>query len=487
MVTSLPLGGREPVRAFKVPNRAQGLLLTQVSLDSIAPVGSALRCLDELVEKLDTREIEGHYDLDSPQGQNPFHPKTLLKVALFALHTGRFSLRKMEEDTDKHLGYKWLTGDERVDHSTMGYFLSRFRTQIVALFAQVVRLCVEEELVDFEVLAIDSVKLRANASYRQSRDQAGLDKESAKLQARLEQLLAGVDGGAAELEAAERRRLEKRIAKLEQAKQTLQQRLQAQQPNAHGTEQRINLTDGDARIMVQANGERNAAYSVSTTTDAKRDIITHFQVNEADDDTRALLGGIEGSRLGSGRPHGVVVADAGFGSLANLEALEAGGQQALIPDRRLKGEARETGCKGAYDRSKFVYCPADDTYRCPAGATLAKVGEGRQRGRPHGRYANRRACHRCTSRTACTKGRFREVWRDQAEGLREQMRLALSDAEGKRTYGRRAHAAESPYGHAKRNLRFTSLLRRGVEKVRMEVALLFMLHNLLRLGALPAG
>lgn len=473
------------MRSFKVPNRAQLLLLSQVRLDSIAPVGSVLRSIDELVEQLDTSEIEGHYDLDSPQGQEPFHPKTLLKVALFALHTGRFSLRKMEADCEQHLGYQWLTGDERIDHSTMGYFLSRFRVQIVALFAQVVRLCVEEGLVDFEVLALDSVKLRAAASYKQSRSLAGLQKEEAKIRSRLEALLGAVGGEAAEAEAAERRRLESRAAKLERAKQLLQQRLKERGPGGAG--ERINLTDPDAQIMVQANGERNAAYSVSTATDTKRDIITHFQVNEADDDTRALQGGIEGSRLNSGADHGVVVADAGFGSLENLEALEAGGQQALIPDRRMKGEARGTGCKGAYDRSRFTYCPELDAYRCPAGATLAKVGEGRQRGRPHGRYANRRACHRCTSRAACTKGRFREVWRDQAEGLREQMRLALSDPEGKRTYGRRAHAAESPYGHAKRNLRFTSLLRRGVEKVRMEVALLFMLHNLRRLGAVAAG
>jgi transposase len=167
------------VRSFRVPNRMQLLLLIQVSLDSIAPVGSVLRCIDELVDQLDTAEIEKNYDLESEQGREPFHPKTLIKVALYALHNCRFTLRKMEEDTRNHLGYKWLAGDEVIDHSTMGYFLSRYKDQIVELFTQVVLLCAEQELVDFEVLAIDSVKLRANASYKQSRDLRGIPPQQA--------------------------------------------------------------------------------------------------------------------------------------------------------------------------------------------------------------------------------------------------------------------------------------------------------------------
>ena len=74
------------MRAFITPNREQKILMTEVDLDSIAPVGSPLRTIDELVESLDTREIEKVYDFDSAQGQNPFHPKTFIKVALYAIY-----------------------------------------------------------------------------------------------------------------------------------------------------------------------------------------------------------------------------------------------------------------------------------------------------------------------------------------------------------------------------------------------------------------
>ena len=70
------------MRSFIEPNRKQKLLLTEIDLESVAPLGSALRYIDELVEMFDTSAIEGTYDLDSEQGRNPIHPKTFIKLGL---------------------------------------------------------------------------------------------------------------------------------------------------------------------------------------------------------------------------------------------------------------------------------------------------------------------------------------------------------------------------------------------------------------------
>jgi transposase len=470
------------VRSFKIPNRKQLLLLTHVSLDSIAPVGSALRCIDELVDQLDTTEIERNYDLESEQGREPFHPKTLIKVALYALHNCRFTLRKMEEDTQNHLGYKWLAGDEVIDHSTMGYFLSRYREQIVELSTQVVVLCREQDLVDFEVLAIDSVKIRANASYKQSRDLQGIKKEEQKIKSRLQELIGQV-GGSAEMVSQETKRLRLRAEKLQKAKQILKQRAESKQKQARGKKHRINITDVDAHIMEQANGEKNPAYSITTATDTKSDIITHFQVNPQDDDAEALSETIKGSRANTAGGHTIVEADSGFASVENLERLEADKQMALIPDQRMKVEAQGETSRGEYDRSKFRYRGKADCYVCPQGKKLKRVGRYTINGRPYLRYANPQACRQCTCKLECTPAPQRMIYRDQSEGLKEQMRHRLSLKRNQALYNRRAHPAESPYGHAKRNLRFICCMRRGIENVKMEMALVFMLHNMMRLRA----
>lgn len=475
------------MRSFIEPERNQLLLLTNVNLETVAPVGSAVRAIDELVNRLDTTAIEATYDLETEQGQNPFHPKTLLKVALFAIQNCRFSLRKMESDTALNLAYRWLTGDRTIDHSTMGKFLSRYRKAIIELASQTVLICVEHELVDFEVLAIDSIKVRANASHKQHKTLAAIEKERKKIEEKLGMLF---DEAAASPEIeAEKATLENRKQKLEVAAGLLVQRIQekGKEKNEKQREElkrneKINITDHDARIMQQRNGEKNPSYSITTTTDTKSDIITNIQVNEDDNDARALIPAITGSEETSGQRHEVVLADPAFSSVENLEALEEDNIEALIPDRRMDAEERDELAKGEYDRSKFSYDPSSKVYTCPAGEQLSKGGEATINGRRYYTFTNKEACAGCENKAACTKMKARIIYRDQNEEVKERMRAKFDMKENLELYKKRAHAAESPYGHMKHNLKFKILMRRGIEKVRMEMALLGVLHNGLRLA-----
>lgn len=477
------------MRSFIVPNRKQKLLLTEVDLESIAPIGSALRYIDELVESLDTSEIEKSYDLESEQGRNPIHPKTFIKIGLYALHNCRFSLRKMEHDVENHLGYKWLTGDRGIDHSTIGKFLARYIDEIVELFTQVVMICAERDLIDFDILAIDSVKLRANASYKQSKTIEGIRKEERRIRGRLRELIEAATGDDS-MQEEEQKALARRLERLKEAKSVLKSRIKAKAAGKDCKKredalevERINITDFDAHIMQQPNREQNPAYSVTTATDTANDIITHFQVNPQDDDGAALFGAIEGSEANTGSRHKVVDADSGFASKDNYERLEQEGQEALIPDRRLEAEQRKEVIRGEYDRSRFIYDEGKDSYVCPKGNSLGKISEVTIEGRWYHRYGNVLACRACGYRERCTSGKFRSIYRDfQNEEVQARMRERLDWEENRAKYRRRAHAAESPYGHVKRNLKFTHVMRRGIKKVRMEMALLFMLHNIMKVA-----
>lgn len=476
------------MRSFIEPERNQLLLLTHVNLETVAPIGSAVRTIDELVDRLDTSGIEATYDLESEKGQSPFHPKTLIKTALFALHNCRFSLRKMESDTGLNLAYRWLTGDRTIDHSTMGKFLARYRRSILDLFSQTVLICVEHDLVDFDVLAIDSIKVRANASHKQQKTGKAIEKERKTIEEKLEALL---DEAAASPEIeAEKAALENRRQKLAAAASLLERRIheKGKEKSEKGREELIrketvNITDPDAHIMQQRNGEKNPSYSITTTTDTKSDIITSIQVNKEDNDAKALLPAITGSEETSGSTHGVVLADPAFSSIGNLEKLEEQAIEALIPDRRMEAEERNELAKGAYDRSKFSYRPETNRYICPAGEQLEKNGEATINGRRYDTYSNTEACTGCANKTECTKMRARIIYRDQNEEVKERMREKFKGEENKELYKKRAHAAEAPYGHIKHNLKFRIVMRRGIEKVKMEIALLGILHNGLKLAS----
>jgi hypothetical protein len=66
----------------------------------------------------------------------------------------------------------------------------------------------------------------------------------------------------------------------------------------------------------------------------------------------------------------------------------------------------------------------------------------------------------------------RVIYRDQNEEVKERMREKFESERNKERYKQRAHAAETPDGHMKHNLKFTIVMRRGIAKVRMETALL---------------
>lgn len=96
------------------------------------------------------------------------------------------------------------------------------------------------------------------------------------------------------------------------------------------------------------------------------------------------------------------------------------------------------------------------------------------------RYANASPCKECDFYDKCTPGKFRSIYRNQKEEFQERMRAKLKPEESQAKYNRWAHATESPYGHVKRNFKFIYAMRRGIERVRMEMAMLFMLRNILK-------
>ena len=203
------------MKTFQEPDRQQQLLFTEVNLDSIIEKDSPAYIIDQLVSKLDTTAIEDQYNLDIWQGVNPLHPKTYIKVCLLAIHNCRFSLRKIEHDTQYNLVYRWITGDKAIDHSTIGKFLNRFKVEISELFGQVIQIAKEEGLLDFDLLAIDTVKIRANASYKRTKNLESIKKQ-----------LQDIIENAEQTNEKEKQALEKRMAKLRQAKELLEARSQ---------------------------------------------------------------------------------------------------------------------------------------------------------------------------------------------------------------------------------------------------------------------
>lgn len=464
------------MKRFIEANRHKVYFPEALDLEVFVAPDHPARAIAALVDELDTGAIEATYDIEG-SGRSPFHPRLLLSIGLLAIDNGRFTLRKMECDLKTNLVYKWLAGCENPDHSTLGNFFANHAALIVDLFSQVVVIAVERELVEFKTLAVDSMKLRGDASYKQFRNEEGFQRELENLKEKIRGLIgeAVADGAVA---MAEMDRLQKRKLAVEAARVELRRRVEEAHATGKKEPKKINVTDHDCYHIMQGNGEKNAGYSVTTAVDTANDIIVGFaQQVGGMNDAASLFPVLAESATNCGKPHEEVVADPGFASFDNYEQLEKQQQAALVPDQRLDVEERGETSKGMYDRSRFNYDAGENSYRCPQEQILAHAETVQANGRLTHRYTNRAACGACPCRKRCTRGAFRTICRDDKETFREKMRARLAQIENRKRYSERAHAAESPYGNIKLNRKFVRHQRRGGLKTLMEDALLFMLHN----------
>jgi transposase len=141
---------------------------------------------------------------------------------------------------------------------------------------------------------------------------------------------------------------------------------------------------------------------------------------------------------------------------------------------------------GLLTKADFEYDAEQDTYPCPAGATMTYRFTADEAGRLTRSYATP-ACGACPLRTQCTRSRTegRRSTRWEHEGLLDEM--------AKRVQARpdlmkqRKQIGEHPCGTMKRAMNHGSCLMRGLPKVRAEMRLTVVAYNLKRVLNILGG
>jgi len=254
----------------------------------------------EVVEALDTREIEAAY---RGGGSAPYPPKRLLALLFYCDAKGIFSSRKIERATYELIPVLYLTGGLPPDHDSINSFRHRFLPPFERLFVQVLLIAHELGVVQLGDVSLDGTKIAANASQHHALSWAYAERLEQQLQAEVQTLLeraAAVEGpGAVDIDLpAELQRREDRLAKIAEVKAEIERRAQAryaQEQAAHAAklaeraakeqargrkpggkppqaptpgprpDDQVNFTDGDSRIMPVSGGGFEQAYHAQAT------------------------------------------------------------------------------------------------------------------------------------------------------------------------------------------------------------------------------
>jgi transposase len=428
----------------------QGWLLPP-TIDDFVPAGHAAHLVRELVrESLDLSAIFEPYEREE-RGQPPYHPAMMTALLLYAYSRGLYSSRRIACACEERLDFMAVTAMQRPDFRTVSDFRKRHLPALGGLFEQVLALCAAAGLVKLGHVALDGTKLRANASKHKAMSYGRMKRAEVSLEAEVARWLAEAEAADAAEDTeygVEARGDEmpdwvankaKRLAKIREAKATLEAEAQAPPPADgdgpgpssgmmdRGRPKRAadggppdraqrNFTDPDSRILKTRDGYLQG-YNGQIGVCGHAQVITACRLTTDGADYGALVPLVEATAKALGRMPHEVSGDAGFCNESNIEALEACGIKGYL----MPGRARHGGGGGIGKR------------RIKPGTRMAAMATRLKRGGRRSRYR-----------------------------LRKQI-------------------VEPVFGQIKAARGFRQLNLRGFEKVRHEWTLICTVHNLCKL------
>lgn len=448
-------------------SRHQGLLFPEV-LDELVPAEDPVRVVDAFVDSLKLQSLGFAGVVSAETGRPAYHPGDLLKLYVYGYLNQVRSSRRLQRECERNIEVLWLLNRLRPSFKTIADFRRDHVGAIVGVCRAFTRFCREQGLFAAQVVAIDGTKLQAVASRKRVMTPERIEREQAKLDARIAEYLKAMDAADAEesspvtaprevataLEALRARREEL---------QSLTEQMQAEEANQHIE------GEADARLMRTAQGHR-VAYNAQIAVDAQHKLIAYAEVTNEGNDHRQLQPMAAATKEQLQAEHLTVVADTGYANGEQGSQCEQAGITAIVP------RPQEVNPKGDYfTRSQFDYDLHTDTYRCPAGQILTC-------GRTSQTLKNKqywtRACGTCALKARCTGADKRVIVRSFFEEYMEAMhQRALSDPQWMR---QRCCLAEHPFGTMKWMMGVPRFLLRGLPKVRGEFALSVLTYNLKR-------
>ena len=284
---------------------------------------------------------------------------------------------------------------------------------------------------------------------------------------------------------ARQRACREKQQRVEAALQQLPQIQAAQSRRSQKTEVRASLTDPDARIMWQAKNGCAPSYNLQISTDAQAGLIVGVGVSQAANDEAELEPAIE--RIGAHLrmvPQQMVV-DEGFINQSSVVALDQRQIDLIgpVPDSSARTQAslKHRGVSPEFFPSAFVYEAASNSYRCPAGKTLAYEGREKKGLTTCYRYRARPAdCRACPFKPQCCpqSRKGRSIVRSEEAPAVVAFKVKMQTPEAREIYKQRAGIAEFPNAWIKEKIGLRQFRLRGLAKVTLEALWACLTYNI---------
>jgi len=345
---------------FRPIDRKTAYLLPP-SVEDWLPEDHLARFIVEAMEKLDLSELTRTY---AGRGSAAYHPEVMLGLLVYGYATGVFSSRRIERATYDSVAFRYLAAGSHPDHDTLATFRRRFLDELAGVFVQVLELAREMKLLKLGTVSLDGTKIHANASRHSALSHGHIEQLEVQLKAEVQDLLAQAekadqadlpDGiklpeelkrrqdrlavmaeAKAKIEARARERFEREQAEYQEklAKRAARTAETGKKPGGKPpkppvdgprSEDQINLTDEESRIMKVAGGGFEQCYNAQAVVAAECMLVVATGVTQASNDKEQVKPMLEVIAT-LPAPLGKIehlLADTGYCSKSNLTACEA--------------------------------------------------------------------------------------------------------------------------------------------------------------------
>jgi len=428
----------------------QSRLFYAFNLDDLIPERHLLRRINPIVTSVLAelrRKLKAFY---SEIGRPSIDPELMLRMLIVGYCYGIRYERKLCEEVELHLAYRWFCRldleDKVPDHSTFSVNRhGRFRDGDILrqLFEAVTRTCMDAGLVKGEGFAVDASVMEADASRYHGKVPDEIDWSAPELQTRaVAEFLAGLDD---------------------------------EDPNADRTSPKvISPTDPCSAWTAKANKRVQFGYGLNYLIDIENAVIVDVEATPArtHDEVKATETMIERTQRRLGLKPERLLADTAYGTGKFLGWLVHAGITPHIPVWE-KAERDD----GIFSRSDFTFDKQKNEYRCPNGKALRTTGRVHD-GRTILYRASKLDCDLCPLKARCCPNvPWRKVPRDVNEEARDIARDLTKTPEYERSRDERKKV-EMRFAHLKTHHRFERMRLRGLTGARDEFHLAAVVQNL---------
>ena len=508
-------------KVFKDYHRDQ-LMLLPPSLDELIGDNHPVRLVNSVIDRINIEVLERKY---KGGGSSSYHPGMLLKVLVYGYLSNIYSSRKLEAALQENIYFMWMSGMSKPDHNTLARFRSeRLKDELKVIFAQVVKLLVEEGLVGIKEIYTDGTKIEANANRYSFVWGKAIKTNKERIAKQLEELwdytqkLAEeelTDTTEVDFKAIDADKLEQTIKKIDQALEGKQVSKKVKQKLSYAKkhwpgklreyEQKqailqgrnsYSKTDEGATFMRMKddhmlNGQLKPAYNWQVSTSAQ--FIINSTIHQTTTDTQTLKTHLEQYKALYNTKPETICADAGYGSEENYTYLQEEQIEAYVKYNYFHKEQSKKWQEDAFRADNLFYNEQTDTLYCPMGQPMHKIGEQSRKTKTgfEQTYSQYQAknCHGCPLRSQCHKAEGNRIIQinHALRQLKKKARENLFSQQGLRHRSNRPADVEATFGNIKHNKHFKRFRLRGVEKVEIETLLVAIAHNIAKMGSLRAA